>query len=314
MKINAKAAMSGEFTKIEILGADGKVKRTHSGGKNLITDVGLARLAVGVTTRYCRVGTGSSTPKFSDQSLDQQIASTATVGGGMQIDIDGGFAYTVLTYTFALGAVVGNVSELATGWHATTTGTIFSRALIRDALGNPTTITVLADEILRVSWEFKVYWPTTDTTGTLVNSGNKGGTYDWVCRAANIARWRSGRHDSLYFPFVINYGGSRTTKMQFYYSPSILGAITGAPTGTAVRDGINTRSALPSGTKGVLKLGTGEGNGANGISCLLFAAGSASSSLSDNSGAFFQIQFTPPIQKTSLDLLEIELAVSWARA
>ncbi len=42
------------------------------------------------------------------------------------------------------------------GWNANPSGALFSRALIVDAEGDPTTIAKLADEQLDVEYEFRV--------------------------------------------------------------------------------------------------------------------------------------------------------------
>jgi hypothetical protein len=80
--------------------------------------------------------------------------------------------YCRRTYTFRgnQGAIVGNVSEVGVAMSNTPNAAtpLFSRALVVDSNGNPTTVTVQADEYLDIVWEFTVYMT--------VNSG----TFDQV--------------------------------------------------------------------------------------------------------------------------------------
>src|SRR5690606_35005019 len=57
----------------------------------------------------------------------------------------------------ARGAAAGNVSELTACYAANNTSAM-ARAVVRDEMGNPTTITVLSDEVLSVTWEWRKWW------------------------------------------------------------------------------------------------------------------------------------------------------------
>src|SRR5690606_12130435 len=188
-----KIGCSGHFKDLEVLDRDGNVKRTIRGPKNLITDIGLNRLNAnndGDVYSFCRVGTGNSTPLPTDTNLDNQVASAgqALASYSQGVNIDEGYMWCRIVWTFDLGAVVANVSELATGWSASG-NSIFSRALVLDPEGNPTSITVLEDEQLRVTWEHRRYWQASPSTGTIVNEGNKGGSYNWEIRPARVPQW-----------------------------------------------------------------------------------------------------------------------------
>ena len=91
----------------------------------------------------------------------------------------------IVEYHFAIGAAAGNLSELGVGWASSGT-TLFSRALILDSGGTPTTITVLSDEYLYVTYEHRFYPSETDATGSIVFTGNIGGTYTYTLRPAQI--------------------------------------------------------------------------------------------------------------------------------
>ena len=135
---------------------------------NLITDVGMNFLGSAGSSQdnlaYCRIGTGNSTPANSDQALVSQTGATNTVGtgGAFGLSVDGTYIYRRVSKRFAAGTISGvNLAEV--GMSYTNTGNnLFSRSLLKDLSGNPTTITLLADEVLDVVYELRMYLPAQD--------------------------------------------------------------------------------------------------------------------------------------------------------
>ncbi|QGH45074.1 hypothetical protein [Bacteriophage Titan-X] len=156
---------------------------------NLITNSGMDQL--GTTSgylAYCHVGVGTTTPAFTDTQLASWLAYTNST---YQSDgVDGSTEEQMRTaatvwgsrtryFQFAQGAVVGNVTEIGV---STSSGTgssypLFSRTLIKDAEGNPTSVTVLASEYLCVAYTLTVYLDGNDVSGTFVFDGN---TYNYT--------------------------------------------------------------------------------------------------------------------------------------
>src|SRR5690606_13285763 len=101
--------------------------------------------------------------------------------------------------------------EIGTGWTASGE-TLFSRALVKDEAGNPTAITVLEDEQLRVTWEHRRYWKTEIESGVVINEGNKGGTYSWQILPRNPANWEFGTNSAN------RVGGGGINSLQGYGS------------------------------------------------------------------------------------------------
>lgn len=155
--------------------------------KNLILNQGL-NLFFGTSvtfTQYCRVGSGSATPANTDTALQSQIASSSTIQAsvtGTQNSTSPYYGWLRKTYRFVAGIATGNISEVGIGGGTTTN--LFSRALILDGLGAPTTITILSDEVLDVIYEVRSYVPVSDVTGTLT-LGVEGGSYDYSIRGVN---------------------------------------------------------------------------------------------------------------------------------
>lgn len=128
--------------------------------RNIVLTTGLERMAVDTWIDRCCVGTGNSTPVASQVALDNFLASTTTAAagvsdtGGIQVTTAPYYWFGRRTWRFAVGVATGNISEIGLGWGNTT---LWNRALVKDIAGNPTTITVLADEYLDVVSEVRVY-------------------------------------------------------------------------------------------------------------------------------------------------------------
>lgn len=153
----------------------GRVKLQISGGArgtidypwqdNMILDQGFVQLiinpasSVPITFRSFGVGSSSRTVQPTDTGLIAPIAFTpvSTSGTTHGWDSDGGFGWSRTVKSFERGEAAGNISELSTGYDAYNTS-VMARALVRDALGEPTTITVLSDEVLTITWEWRKWW------------------------------------------------------------------------------------------------------------------------------------------------------------
>lgn len=156
---------------------------------NLITNSGMDQL--GTTTGYldyCHVGVGTTAPAFTDTQLASWLAST---GSTYQSDsVDGSTEEQMRTaatvwgsrtryFRFAQGAVVGNITEVGVSRSSNTnpSNPLFSRTLIKDSEGNPTSVTVLASEYLYVAYTLTVYLDGNDVSGTFEFDGN---TYNYT--------------------------------------------------------------------------------------------------------------------------------------
>ena len=167
----------------------GKVTRETPWFENLITNSGLDAIwsgpAVGPGVNYifngCCVGTGNTVPAYTDTTLTTYLASTNFVSGSSPM---GSWVYVAAagsvppywtstgSWTFGVGVATGTLAEVGIGWGSPPSSyTLFSHALIVDGSGNPTTITVLSNEQLTVSYTLQLYWNTVTQTGTLAFGG-----------------------------------------------------------------------------------------------------------------------------------------------
>lgn len=275
-------------------------------GKNLILNQGLNRWFSAPTSTImnrCRVGTGTSTPVVTQTQLDNVIATTSsrTINSGSSGGIPDWYYFYQCTYTFPLGGVVGNISELGLDDNTN----LMTRALIKDELGNPTTITVTAEEQLIVIYELRKYSPTGDSNLTLTLNFNGTPTdFDSVIRAANVS-------NITFSPWDPNEPLSAATGTNFVtaFETQTLGATTSTPAGSGLSGTLNAAGAYVNETfyrDYTADFSLTQGNFTNGIgSIALFGSAIARH--------IFQLNFTPRILKNADRLLSIPVRLSWAR-
>lgn len=288
-------SVSGHF-KMEAVRPDGS-RRFLAEFDNLITDIGLERWGTGAVAGWCRVGSGSSEPNVSNTALDIPVAATNTTisaSNGAQSTAPY-FGWITTTYRFAVGAAAGNISEVGIGW-ASTGSTLWSRALVLDGEGEPTTITVLSDEVLDVTYTLRLYPPLTDTTFALTMSGVE---YTVTARAAQVTAWQA------WSPFPNSVIGQNP-----YYYPAVyagaIGAITGSPSGTA-------GSSALLGSPQAYSAASHQRNILHFWDLLYGNIGDVTSVVLTSSLGVYQFQFSPTFNKIGTKQLSLTLRVSWAR-
>lgn len=273
---------------------------------NLILDQGLNGLGVRSiqgSTSTIHVGSGSSAPQASDAGLDAFIAASSSSQGevgGVQVSDEPYYHFRRVTRRFSAGSAAGNLSEVGAGWGSSASGDLFSRALIVDSQGSPTTITVLSDEVLDVTYEIRVYPDITDSTGTIELEGE---IFDYTARAWDIsstsgtARWNLAR-DGVY--------SANTARA---YDGGIGGILTG-PSGDASPPSSNTSGSYSHGSmvgSASYTWGLNSGN-IGGIRSVRLPVG----------WSFWQIEFSSqvdgsPIPKDDTKELTLTVSHSWAR-
>lgn len=160
MNFNVNVGVGAVFKLIVRKADTDEIVRETPEFHNLVLNTGLTRMAVSTWIDRCCVGTGNSAPVASQVALDSFLASTTETAsgtedtGGIQVTTVPFYWFGRRTWRFAVGVATGNISEIGLGWG---NATLWNRALIKDTAGNPTTITVLADEYLDVISEVRVY-------------------------------------------------------------------------------------------------------------------------------------------------------------
>ena len=284
---------------------------------NLITDVGMdsfIRQDIG-SSHGIVVGRGTTVPTVNDTVLGSIVAgsNTATPRFSTGYNVLPGNPYGCMyqrAVRFSEGAVVGNISEIGfvyfTGSSRTTNYSLLARSLIKDANGNPTTITLLSDEILDVVYQIFFYTSVGEVSGVLNFSGNIGGTYAWRLLPAYVTTFAVDPDANGWIGYTaFSYVTSRNLKVS---SQGIGTATTGINGGAYTNNTATTISRMSNYVAGsfkvpfALSLPSESANLAGGIRSVQFRAGKG----------MYQIEFTPAIPKTSLDsvLIEFEMQIS----
>lgn len=295
------------FITLEARSRYGLVLRSHT-FENLITDNGIDGIgarATGATPglyNFIQVGTGNATPSFSDTTLTTYTAGQ--VQTAMATSNSGPSDYysdSTRTYTFTLGAVVANLAEIGAAG-SSTTGNLFSRALIVDEFGTPTTFPVLADEQLVCYYTVRTYPPLSDATGTInINAS----PYDYTVRAIAVTavRWAVASDTS--------FGGANNSSVTSNQNLNSLG------TGSLAA----ITAGTPSYTSAVNP--TTQADGAYTPNSLLrdctitwspaSFAGTRNVLLHQRQWTAWQILYDPPIAKTADQQLQLAFRLSWDR-
>ncbi len=297
--LSSAARVRGRF-KIEAVNqGDGRRRVLADWFPNLITNGGLDML--GGSNPFlstCAVGSGNTAPANTDTTLAALVGTTNSIltKNFATQSTAPYYGSTIYQYDFAAGTATGNLSEVGVGTSATA---LFSRALILDASGNPTTITVLSNESLYVTYQVQQYVPTVDVVGTVTIAGVN---YSYTCRAANATAvfWALQQDDA---PQAVYCAVSNGT----------IGAITGTISGTTATAGAYYPGTYTSGSytlQTTLDFGLTNGNVAGGITALEVQFGSASS---NGNRGYFQYGFGAAIPKDSSHTMTLVVSNSWAR-
>jgi len=185
--IQAPACRIAGWFKMDAIRPDGRIRPLMDWSPNLILDGGLNGMGTAGQLTYCHVGTNNTAPAVSQTGLQGWLArNTSTEETQHGLDTTGTiYGYRRARYRFAQGVATGNIQEVGISNTQTNTGPFWSRALTVDGGGSPTTITVLADEVLDVTYELRNYPPVVqEFSGGPFNIG--GVNYNVVGRPADI--------------------------------------------------------------------------------------------------------------------------------
>jgi hypothetical protein len=292
----SRIGVSGRYI-MEAIRPDG-TKRKLAEFDNIVTNAGLD--AIGTLTTWmnaCQVGTGTNAAAAGDTGLQTYLAGTTNQESDTQSAQSSAPYYTQRTRTFRFnaGTATGNLTEVGIAT-ANSGGTMFSRARIVDGSAVPTTITVLADEALDVTYIFRQYSSPTDITGSFTVTGVGSINYTIRAAAANSTSYNS-----------VPSSAASLTGQSVAYDGNI-GAITSTPAGISSPHTSSTFASYSAASyqRDVTALfGLTQANfpGAGGIKSVLVPLTLGG----------FQCEFTTRINKTSSQTLSLVFRNSWAR-
>lgn len=280
--------------------------------KNLITNQGLDFIAGGGTATtgsgganvagVCSVGTGTTTPAFTDVNLTSFLAYAS---GSFYPGFPSVYSYNagpppywqaITTYTFTAGTVVGNISEIGTGLYPTggqTQPPLFSHALIVDGTGSPTTLPVTASDQLVVTYTTRLIFNTTDTAFTVnVNGVSSPGIYR-LANNNNVNSFMNGFR---------SYGQPAITTA-FFSGP--LGTINSQPSSQIPSSSSTTTSSTyATGTYfQSFQSNSNVPSTTNSIQCLMITSPVGN----------WQFSFNTPLTWSAGQTVSINASVSWSR-
>lgn len=298
--IELKNELSGYFTVSKGTDPDNMVEVASF--PNLITDAGLLRYGYDDNfIRYCNIGSSSTTPTVSDTALINRLyyseSALSENTGANNTDPNARYVYRRRTIRFTPTGVPYTIAEVGFGWN--TTGSVFNRALVVDGGGSPTTISVLDNEYIDVTYELRLYPPTTDSTGTLTPTGKDVVPRNWTARAAG----NSGNISYYVHGWSLN-GGPGLNSLTAYGDS--IGTLFSTPTvyvgSVYTADSYTINPVIPEITYSK-KFQLADGNHALGIKSLV-AIGV---------GYLYQIGFDVPFMKTNTDEITFTFKMSWGR-
>jgi len=267
---------------------------------NIITNYGLNAIGRGnADLRYFCLGRGNTPSRPEMTSLERYAAGsheTSSETISSNISIKPYWVRREFYYRFPEGSLQGDFSEIGIGGRdaAQNGSNVFSRALIRDLNGDPTTITVLPDEWLDVHYFLTYYLPSEDVVGSFVLNGN---THFYTVRPAELdnqgTRWTPSNRPNSAVNRAFIYEGYIRTERETPLPPS---EEVNVSNDKYVQDSFSRTASV--------RVSPGKGNFANGIAGLVFRTGMNSS---------YQIGFEPPIQKEDTQSLELIVKHSWGR-
>lgn len=285
---------------------------------NLITNTGMNRIGQ-VTTdtensltafrslcgRFI-VGSGSAEPQFTDTALQNPVAfaSADPLLDSQSSNYDRGWYEITVRHQFGQGQAVGNLSEIGIQ-HTSASGPLWSRALILDGQGNPTTITVLPDDFLTCYYTLRIMIPKEDAVFNIDVDYDEDGIVPTIVtgrplNADSASPWEGWGLQTA--RTTVN-----RTSLQFY-SGGLAAPTANNPLGSPTGSGTTSISTVPYVTDSFERYvtrtnGLNEHNSQNLRTARLNALMGA-----------WQIEFDPPLQKNNTQTMQVTFGYSWARA
>jgi hypothetical protein len=257
------------------------------------------------------VGTSNAAVLPTQSGLVARVATSSAASGnpaGSSISgVEPYWAENWKRYTFPVGALNGEpLAEVGLG-NATN---MYTRALIKDSEGLPTTITILSDEQLELTYYFRVYPPVGD-----VVTVHNGITCTTRAYNANTSAWTYGNYlGTGRSCYNMNLG------FRSFYATMVLTDYAGNHGGSGATGGFASVSYSRAGDNRSLTISTSPGTtqsngtwqgmtwGSDGS-----VTGEASNTLYGAVGSHFQTHFSPAIVKTSLDVMSLSVTIHWDR-
>lgn len=313
--LNSTVGVKGEFT---LTVRKNNIVTKQITFPNIITDYGINRLAYNSQSNWAHVGTGTTPPTVNDAQLEALVASTTAtsadpLGSVIGVDVDPGWPFRRrINYEFPVGTFDGTKIITEVGISEGETENLFSRALLEDTDGNPTSLLVLSDEILTITYARYTYLVLTDSN-TVLNVDGVPTTVTGRAVSLGNASCRGLQGNPIYvlgnpqpvdgFPsidtsFVLS---TQTLYDQTDNSPCSMTVFSEQRGNTGVRDAYIENSLIKTGS--VFYEQTRGNLDGNGIGSIVFLHGIG----------MWQFAFNPKIPKDTNTRITFSTSLSWGR-
>src|SRR5690554_1005671 len=285
---------------------------------NLITNTGMNRIGeVNTNTTVTGsafntlcgrfvVGSGQTPPAFTDTALQAPVAfaSANPVVDSESSSYDRGWFEMTVRHQFGLGEAAGNLSEIGIQ-HTSASGPLWSRALILDGQGNPTTITVLPDDFLTCYYTLRIMIPKEDAVFNINVDYDEDGIVPTVVTGRPLA----ADNPSVIDGWGLNPMYTGSLNVILAYSGGLSAPTASDPLGSGVGGNIGVGASyapyVPDSFERfhTLHLTLGQLNSPTirtvKVRRML---------------GCWQVEFDPPLQKDNTQTMEMTFGYSWARA
>lgn len=311
MKAN-EVGIAGEVRCV-ITRADGSVKADTGFQKNLILNQGLDFFGGDKgynINEYCAIGSGNSSPAVTQTKLDAyitQAAGTDTTYDYSYVDKGDGLyrLWEQKKYRFT-GLDNVNISEVGLVSTGTTSTNYYltTRALIKDSLGAPTSISVKTGETLDIYYKIHKVIDTRDKAFVVNVLDGDGGSvpYNIIFRSASVGS---------------TFSNGVTTAMSTIGYPIVtesdLSSITTSASGGTGGLSSELSTYIPSSYKRTLTLKMGLNESNKGIRTISSYTGQPSFTFLPFQMRFGRVSDDAPLTKTNKETLTIPLEFSWGR-
>ena len=286
---------------------------------NIILNQGLdffASTSIGFFLGFCSVSSDTGVPAETDTSFGSITATDTTVNTCTRTNVGAPTYATeiVTSYMFPVGTFSSTgvyIRQFGVGRGTT----LFSKHRLVDSAGVPTELGVDNLTELTVYYKLIVTPTVVDITGSVLGS-------DYIGRISGVSTFMGAPSTALTAPpcfgVSMNYvsGGPITV----YPSTSVLGPVTGVPTGTGllVSGTSLTQEVVPTsyvpGTfarQNKVTIVPSAGNASGGIGALVMRNTAVNSATYTQCA--HQYQFTPPLAKDATKTLSLTFAYTWGR-
>ena len=288
---------------------------------NLITNTGMNRVG-GVTTNtnsviaafrdLCGrfvVGSGSAEPQFTDTALQNPVAFASANPDldSQSSNYDRGWYEITVRHQFGQGQAAGNLSEI--GIQAgSASGPLWSRALILDGQGNPTTITVLTEDFLTCYYTLRIMIPKEDAVFNIDVDYDEDGIVPTDVTGRPMGANSSSMQSGWGLQTASTGPDAAFGANLRFYTGGLAAPTATQPLGSAIGSQTNTFSIVSYVTDSFERYVT-RTNGLNEHNSQELRTARLDALM-----GCWQIEFDPPLQKNNTQTMQVTFGYSWARA